>query len=141
MSGARIVALERRVAELEAALAARPLRKRIASPRPSDATIAARERLWARYVLLFLQHGRGRVTRLSFAVRNHLNPGEFSRFFSSTDRRGIPEGSSVAQRFYSALHAAIAELEARSRVKVISTAEITSHGNVVSSQFPAGRVH
>jgi hypothetical protein len=101
-------------------------RKRIARPRPDDAVIAARKRLWAQYVLLDVAH-RGRITCLAFAVRYRLgDPGEFRRFFSAGDKRGIPEGSGPAIRFYRALHEAIAERR-----------QTLSHGRVADSHLAA----
>lgn len=110
--------------------------KRQPAPRPNDSLIAARERLWARYVVLDVGR-RGRITKLNFAMRHHLNPTEFCRFFSETDRRGIPEGSEPAQNFYAALRDAIAELEGRkSTTQVVG---FDSHGNALPSQYSAAR--
>jgi hypothetical protein len=109
----RLLRVEARVAVLEA----RRPPKRPAAPRPDDAIIGAREKLWAKYLLLEMARGHGRVklTKLSFAVRYKLNPTEFTRWFSGTDRKAIAEGTGQDQRFRRALVDAIAELEARSR--------------------------
>ena len=98
---------------LEAAQAARPPRpKRTSVVRPDDADIAARVRLWDDFTLL--QVGHGRTTKLAFVMKHHLgDPSDFSRFFSSKDARGIAEGSTTAERYYRALHDAIAEARAR----------------------------
>lgn len=100
---ARVVALE----------AGRPRRKRAPAPRPGGTTIGAREKLWAKYVLLEMQHGHGRcrLTKLAFCMKHRLNPSEFARWFSTRDRRGVPEGSTPDRRFRHALDGAIAELE------------------------------
>jgi len=80
--------------------------------RPDDADIAARVRLWDDFTLL--QVGHGRTTKLAFVMKHHLgDPSDFSRFFSSKDARGIAEGSTTAERYYRALHDAIAEARAR----------------------------
>jgi hypothetical protein len=111
----RVRWLESRMRAVEAAQAAHPVRrKRVAAARPTNAIVTAREKLWARYVLLDVSH-RGRITKLAFAMRHRLNPDEFCRWFSATDRRGIPEGSDPDRRFRQALTDAISELEARAR--------------------------
>jgi hypothetical protein len=112
----RVRWLESRMRAMEAAQAARPARrKRVPAPRPDNAIVAAREKLWARYIELEMRYGHGRVklTKLAFATRHGLNPDEFVRFFSATDKRGIPEGSVPAVSYYRALNDAISELEAR----------------------------
>jgi hypothetical protein len=130
--------LKARMAALEAAQAARPARrKRVAAPRPDDPTIAAREKLWARYVLLDVSH-RGRITKLNFALRHRLNPTEFCRWFSVSDARGIPQGSGPDLRFRQVLTDAIADLEARALLAT-ATVEKDSHGKVPGSQFFAPR--
>jgi hypothetical protein len=134
----QVRALAARVGALEAA---RPApRKRTAAPRPGDAIIGERERLWVRYVMLEMQHGHGRValTRLSFSVRWRLNPTEFNRWFSARDRRGIPAGSAPDQRFHRALADAIAELEARQKSKS-QAVTLNSRGNMLPSHFPDAR--
>jgi hypothetical protein len=137
--------LKARLATVEGILAARPpRRKRVGAPRPTDPIIAAREKLWARYVLLDVAH-RGRITKLAFAIRHRLNPTEFCRWFSGTDTRGIPEGSAPALRFYQALNDVIAELEARARggdqkaKAAIAGIASDSHGKVAHSQFSNSR--
>jgi hypothetical protein len=109
--------LNARLATVEGILAVRAARRKcVAAPRPDDAIIAGRVRLWDRFVLL--QVGHGPTTKLHFVVKHHLgDAAEFRRFFSATDKRGIPEGSAPALRFYQALNDAIAELEARSHGK------------------------
>jgi hypothetical protein len=126
--------LVKRIAALEAAQTARPARhKRIAAPRPDDAIIAARERLWDRFVLL--QVGHGPTTKLAFVVKHRLgDPSDFCRFFSGAGKRGIPEGSVPANRYCKALREAIAELEARRRSGVVN-----SLGNITSSPYSAAR--
>jgi hypothetical protein len=125
----RLLRVEGRLAVLEAAQAARPARrKRPASPRPTDAVVAMRQRLWDRFTLL--QVGHGPTTKLAFAVRYHLgHPSDLSRFLSSSDARGVPEGSATATRYYAALRGAIAELE---RTRGANGQH--SHGNVTGFQ-------
>jgi hypothetical protein len=126
--------LAARLAALEAAQAARPARrKRERAPRPTDAIITARRRLWAQYVLVHVAH-RGRVTYLSFAVKHRLNPSEFARWFSMSDARGIPPGSGPDRRFYQALTGAIAELEGRAHGSYLHGGD-NSRGNIAGSQF------
>jgi hypothetical protein len=72
-----------------------------------------------------VNHGKGRVTKLSFAVRHHINPSEFSRAFSRTDKRGIPPTSGSYQRIRSAL------IEARAELLKAKD----SHGNLAHSQL------
>jgi hypothetical protein len=105
--------LQARVDALEAAMAARPARrKRTGAPRPDDVVVAGREELWARYLRLEMMHGHGRtkLSKLAFAIKWHLNPDEFVRWFSATDKRGIPESSLPDRSIRWALAAAIAEL-------------------------------
>lgn len=127
--------LTQRLAALEQS---RRSTKRQPAPRPTDGVIDARERLWSKFVLLAAQYGRGRATRLNFAVKHALNPGEFSRWFSSRDRRGIPSGSVPDLNFHRALRTAIAELEARKPSTQVDSFD--SHGNVTHAQLPAGRL-
>jgi hypothetical protein len=131
----------KRIAALEA-LAARPRRKRAAAPRPSDSVIAERERLWAKYVMLEMRfgHGRCRLTKLSFAARNGLNPSELGRWLSPSDRRGIPAGSKPDRSHRRALNAAISELEARGKNAVDNISRV-SHGNMLPSQDSVMRLH
>jgi hypothetical protein len=112
----RVRWLESRMRAMEAAQVRRRS-KRVPAPRPTNAIVAAREKLWARYIELEMRYGHGRMklTKLAFAVRHGLNPDEFVRFFSATDKRGIPEGSVPAVSYYRELNDAIAELEARAR--------------------------
>jgi hypothetical protein len=128
---------------MEAALPERPAarRKRVAAPRPSNAVVAAREQLWARYLELEMEFGHRRVklTKLAFAVRHHQNPDEFVRWFSATDRRGIPQNSDPDRHFRQALTDAIAELEARAGEISGHHVQKPSHGNRLSSQFSAAR--
>ena len=137
-------AQEARIAVLEAAQAARPARpKRMAAPRPSDSVIAGRERLWSKYVMLEMQHGHGRVlrlTKLGFAARHGLNPSELGRWLSPTDRRGIAEGSKPDRSHRRELAAAIAQLEARAKNESGNT-RIVSRGNVLPSQDSGLRLH
>jgi hypothetical protein len=140
----RLLRVEARVRALEAAAALRPSPpKREAAPRPDDAVVTAREQLWARYIELEMRFGHGKVklTKLAFAVRHRLNPDEFCRFFSATDKRGIPEGSTPALRFYQVLREAIAELETRARGGNPQLAAIAadSRGNIAHSQFSGAR--
>jgi hypothetical protein len=97
--------------------ARRAQHKREAAPRPDDAIISARESLWAKYVMLEMRYGHGRVklTKLSFSTLFRLNPSEFTRWFSAADKKAIGEGTGQDQRFRGALAAAIAELETRAR--------------------------
>jgi hypothetical protein len=135
----RLLRVEARLRALEAALAPRPVpSKRAAAPRPADAVVTGREQLWARYLELEMPFGHGRVklTKLGFAMRHRLNPDEFCRFFSATDKRGIPEGSTPALRFYQVLREDIAKLEARSTSAI---AALDSHGRMAASQFSAVR--
>ncbi len=85
--------LKARVAALEGR---RTRHKRTAAPRPDDGVVSERVKLWSKYLLLEMQfgHGRMRLTKLAFAVKWRLNPDEFCRWFSASDRRGIPAGSS-----------------------------------------------
>ncbi len=128
--------LKDRVTALEA-LTARPRRKRAAAPRPDDAVVSERVKLWSKYLLLEMQfgHGRMRYTYLAFAMRHGVNPTEFGRWLSPTDRRGIPEGSKPDRSHRRELNAAIAELEQR-RV----THGQHSRGNVAHSQNSAMRL-
>jgi hypothetical protein len=133
--------LKARVAALERAQAMRrPRPTREAAPRPDDAIVAHREKLWARYLELEMRFGHGRVklTKLAFAIRHRLNPDEFCRWFSATDRRGIPEGSGPDLRFRKALTDAIAELESRAKASDQSVGS-HSHGRIAASQFSAAR--
>jgi hypothetical protein len=110
--------VEARLRALEASQGARPARhKRVAAPRPDGGVVAAREALWARYLRLEMTrgHGKVRLTKLSFAMRFKLNPTEFCRWLSPTDRRGIAEGSGPDLRFRESLAAAIRGLEGRTR--------------------------
>jgi BMFP domain-containing protein YqiC len=130
-------ALAARVATLEATLAARPApRKRIAAPRPDDRDIVGREKLWATYLALEMQHGHGgtKLSKLSFAIKHRLSPDEFVRWFSATDRRGVPAGSKPDRSHRRALADAISELEARSKNQRAS-GTLNSHGNALPSQF------
>ena len=106
----RVATCEGRIAALEAA---RPRRKRESAPKPTDAIVTGRLKLWSRLVLLHLQYGRGRLTKLKVCVKYGLgDPSDLCRFLSADDRRGIPEGSAPAVRYYQALREFIAELEA-----------------------------
>lgn len=128
--------LRARVDAWEATQAARPApRKRAVAPRPDDSVIAAREELWAKYLRLEMTHGHGRVklTKLAFAVRHRLNPDEFCRWFSPTDRRGVPAGSGPDRRFRQALVDAIAELQTRG-------GPTHSHGSLATSQDSGSRL-
>jgi hypothetical protein len=116
----KVRSLERRLALLETRHA-RSQRPR--APRPADTIIAARERLWHRFLLL--QVGHGSTTKLAFCVKHHLgHPSDFSRFLSASGKRGIAEGSATARRYYDALHQAIRDGEARKRSGF--------HGNLAS---------
>ena len=132
--------LKARVAALEAAEAARR-RKRPAAPKPSDAIITERYELWAKYIRLEMRfgHGRCRLTKLAFAMRWRLNPTEFCRWFSASDRRGIPEGSGPDRSFRRELNAAIAELEARGKNQ-FDGVKLNSHGNMLHSQDSGARL-
>jgi BMFP domain-containing protein YqiC len=134
----RVRALEARLATLEGRSRGR---KRAAAPRPSDSVIAERERLWAKYVMLEMQHGHGRVrlTKLSFAARHGLNPSELGRWLSPSDRRGIPAGSKPDRSHRRALNAAIAELEARGKNQT-DNVSLISHGKMAHSQLSAARL-
>jgi hypothetical protein len=73
--------LQARVDALEAAMAARPARrKRTGAPRPDDVVVAGREELWARYLRLEMMHGHGRtkLSKLAFAIKWHLIPMSLS---------------------------------------------------------------
>ncbi len=133
MLGHRLAA---RVEALEAALAARPAkRKRESAPKPDDAVVTNRQTLWSRLVLLHLQHGRGRLTKLKVCVKYGLgDPSDLCRFLSADDARGVPEGSIPAARYYRALRTFISELEAR-RV----THGYHSHGIDAGSTFSSAR--
>jgi hypothetical protein len=111
----RLDQLERRIAILEAAQAARPAkRKRECAPKPDSAVVTKRVNLWARLVLLHVQYGRGRLTKLKVCIKYGLgDPSDLCRFLSADDARGIPEGSIPAVRYYQALREFIVELEAR----------------------------
>ena len=135
----QVRSLQARVDALEGR---RAPRKRAAAPKPDDAIIAERERLWAKYVMLEMQHGHGRMryTYLAFAMRHGVNPTELGRWLSPIDKRGIPEGSKPDRSHRRALDAAIAELEAR-RKDNSGNARIVSRGNVSSSQDSVMRLH
>jgi BMFP domain-containing protein YqiC len=138
--------LAARVAVLEAAQAARPApRKRERAPQPDDAIITERYELWAKYIRLEMRfgHGRCRLTKLSFAMRHGVNPTEFGRWMSPTDKRGIAVGSKPDRSHRRALNAAIAELEARKSGSPLPDLArgIVSHGNVSSSQDSVMRLH
>jgi hypothetical protein len=123
--------LKARVAALEAGQTARPARpKRTAAPRPADAIIAGRVSLWDQFVLLHP------TSKLAFVLKYRLgDPSDFSRFFSSNDARGIAENSTTAERYYRALHAAIAEARARK-----STSQLADfHGKLAAFQDSAAR--
>lgn len=128
--------LQARVDALEATVATRPARRRReCAPRPADGVVDGREKLWSRLVLLNVQYGHGRLTRLRFVIKYHLgDPSDFCRFLSTADKRGIAEGSVPAGRYYQALREAIAELEA-----LRDTHGYRSHGNMTHSQFSAAR--
>ena len=135
-------AQEARITVLEAALAAKATpRKRESAPKPDSAVVTKRLKLWGRYIDLEMLYGHGRMryTYLAFAVKWYLNPDEFCRFFSASDRRGIPEASEPAKSFYRALNTAIAELEARAKTGDNITR--FSHGNIVASQDSTMRLH
>ncbi len=108
-------AQEARITVLEAALAAKATpRKRERAPKPDSAVVTKRQTLWSRLVLLHVQYGRGHLTKLKVCVRYGLgDPSDLCRFLSADDRRGIPEGSIPALRYYGALREFIAELEGR----------------------------
>jgi hypothetical protein len=131
--------LMRRIDQLEAALASRPAR-RTKAPRPSDAVVVEREKLWARYIELEMRfgHGRTKLSKLAFAIKHHLNPDEFCRWFSATDKRGVSEGSAPDRNIRRDLAAAIAELEARKKGGSVTTS--FSHGSQPSSQDSAARL-
>ena len=112
----QVRAQEKRIAALEAAEAARAapsasvnaLRSRIA------AVVTKRLSLWSKLVLLHLQYGRGRLTKLKVCIKYGLgDPSDLCRFLSAGDARGVPEGSIPAERYYGALRKFIAELETR----------------------------
>lgn len=131
--------LKAEVAALKAAQAARPApRKRAAAPRPSDAVVTGREKLWARFVLLHLQYGHGRMTLLRFATRHGVNPTELGRWKSLTAARGIPECSKPDLSHCRALAAAISELEARGENHSGNT-RMNSHGKMLPSQVSGAR--
>jgi hypothetical protein len=116
----RLLRCEARLSELEAALAARPVRaKRTSAVRPDDAVVVAREKLWAHYIELEMRFGYGRVklTKASFTTRWQLGHSEFCRWLS-VNGRGIPQGSIPDARFRRALHAAIRELDERGDARV-----------------------
>jgi hypothetical protein len=127
--------LKARVAMLEAALAARPARrKRECAPRPTDSVVLGRRELWARLVLLHAQYGHGRLTKLRFVVKYHLgDPSEFCRFLSTQGRRSVAEGSVPALRFYQALRDSIGELAA------LRDAHGHFHGKILPSHDSAAR--
>jgi hypothetical protein len=127
----RLLRCEQRLAALEAALAARPARpKRTAAVRPGDAIIAGRVSLWDQLVLLHP------TSKLAFCIKHHLgDPSDFSRFFSSKDARGIAEGSTTAERYYQALHDAIAVARARKPSSWLAG----FHGKTVAFQDSAAR--
>jgi hypothetical protein len=125
--------LKAQVAALMAAQpAARPARPKRAPQAGRD--INAREKLWAKYLVLEMQHGHGRMklTKLAFAVRHRLNPDEFCRWFSASDRRGVPDGSGPDRNHRRALETAIAELESGKNQSC--NASLNSHGRPVVSQ-------
>jgi hypothetical protein len=133
--------VQARLAALEAALAARPARrKRAAAPRPDDSVVAGREQLWAQYLRLEMTHGHGRtkLSKLAFATKWHLNPDEFVRWFSATDKRGVPEGSKPDRSHRRALAAAIAELEGRGKNDSVNT-RVVSRDKLAFSQFSNSR--
>ncbi len=105
--------LHRLADRVEALEAARPKpRKRESAPKPTDAIVTGRLKLWSRLSLLHLELRHARLTKLQFAVKYHLgDPSDFRRFFSAAGR-GIPEGSAPAVRYYAAMKEALAELEA-----------------------------
>jgi hypothetical protein len=104
--------LRNRVEALEAVRAARPKRER--APKPDSAVVTKRKNIWARLVLLHVQYGHGRLTKLKVCIKYGLgDPSDLCRFLSADDARGIPEGSVPAVRYYGALREFIAELEAR----------------------------
>jgi hypothetical protein len=109
--------LAARVATLEAAQTRKP--RRAAAPRPDEAVVVAREKLWARYIELEMRFGHGRVklTKASFTTRWQLSHSEFCRWLSPHGR-GIPAGSIPDARFHRALHAAIRELDERGDIRV-----------------------
>jgi hypothetical protein len=122
----RLLRCEARLAALEVARSKRP--KREAAPRPTDGVCAARQRLWHRFLLL--QVGHGPTTKLAFCVKHRLgHPSDFGRFLSTAAKRGIPEGSTPALRYYAALQKAVGELE---RTRVVHGQHF--HGIVVDSQ-------
>jgi hypothetical protein len=91
-------------------------RKRLSAPRPEAAVIVEREELWSKYLTLEMSRGRNKVnlSKLAFAVRHQgINPGEFTRWLSDTDARGIPVGSGPDRLFRKTLTDAISELEAK----------------------------
>lgn len=139
----QVCAQEARIAALEAAQAARPAkRKRERASKPDSAVTTERYELWAKYIRLEMRfgHGRCRLTKLSFAMRWRLNPTEFCRWFSATDRRGIPAGSGPDRSFRRELNAAISELEARGKNESDGIRPV-SHGNMLPSQDSGARLH
>ena len=98
--------LKDRVTALEA-LTARPApapvqepakRKRAAAPRPDDAIITKRLSLWSKLVLLHVQYGRGRLTKLKVCIKYGLgDPSDLCRFLSADDRRGDPSKAARPQ--------------------------------------------
>jgi hypothetical protein len=139
----QVRAQAKRIEALEAAVAARPTpHKRERAPRADDRDIAGREELWATYLRLEMTHGHGRtkLSKLSFAIRHRLSPDEFVRWFSATDKRGVPAGSKPDRSHRRALADAIAELEARGENNSRNP-RISSHGNGLPSQFSASHLH
>ena len=124
----RVTALEARTARPAPAPVQEPAkRKRAAAPKPDNAVITKRLNFWSRLVLLHLQYGHGRLTKLKVCVKYGLgDPSDLCRFLSAGDARGVPEGSIPALRYYGALREFIAELEGRR--------DSHSHGNRPQSQ-------
>lgn len=135
----QVRALAARVDVLEAAACRPARRKRERAPRPTDGIIATREAQWAKYLRLEMMHGHGRtkLSKLAFAIRHRLNPDEFCRWFSATDRRGVPAGSGPDVRFRQALTDAISELEGRA---VTGSVAPHSHGRMPPSQNSSVRL-
>ena len=125
-------------ARVDALEGRRARHKRAAAPKPDDAVVAERNKLWAKYMMLEMQHGHGRcrLTKLSFATRHGVNPTEFGRWMSPTAKRGVAEGSKPDRSHRRVLNAAISELEARR-----DTHGYHPQGNVSSSPVSGARLH
>jgi hypothetical protein len=105
----QVRAQAKRIAALEVAVGARPVRpRRTAAPRPEDSDMDERDGWWAEYLLVEMAHGRGtvRLTKAAFAIRHGIPVSEFYRFFFPRDKRGIPKDSGPYLRIRSELIAA-----------------------------------